>query len=101
MNVNGIRPNSIPIELDDSLRPLDLISPLDGNLINFLPLSTPPISRSSSTIGLNSKLIGEEMEIKGEEDYPLILVTGKINFFFSFLVVVFFFEIRPHLTSHL
>lgn len=53
-----------------SIRPLNTITPLDFTRLERIALSTP---------GPRTPGGGElhETEIKGEEDYPLILVTGK------------------------
>ncbi|KAK4700355.1 UDP-glucose 4-epimerase, partial [Phenoliferia sp. Uapishka_3] len=64
-----------------SCRPLNLITPLDPNLLDRIPLSTPPKTPPPAEEAREWKA-GE-----GETNYPLIVVTGGSGFIGSHTVL--------------
>lgn len=63
-----------------NLRALNSITPLDFNTLERIPLSDPP--RAPTPAARDEEARGD---IKGEEDYPLIMVTGEIHHFENIL----------------
>lgn len=67
----------------EDVRSLNLIAPLDLGSLTRVPLSTPPRRGGKEASGKASAVkvpvrVSLVREIKGEEDYPLVLVTGQV-----------------------